>query len=92
MARRFRNASGPRIRKARDARGWTQEDLAAKLQLAGLDFDRVTVAKVESQIRTLRDFELIVIAHALGVSMEDLAGGFDVVRSDLDDLQRGERG
>jgi hypothetical protein len=46
---------------------------AAKLQLAGLEsIDRVAVAKIESQIRSLFDYELIVIGTVLKVSHKEL--------------------
>ena len=90
--RRFRNASGPLIRKTRDARGWTQDELAAKLQLAGLlHFDRVAVAKVESQIRSLLDYELAVFAEVLEVEVAELLPSFNSVKRDLEALVKGHR-
>lgn len=50
----------------------SQDDLAARLQLAGLEnIDRVAVAKIESQIRSLFDYELIVMGSVLKVSPEE---------------------
>lgn len=73
MAKRFRNLIGPNLRKLRERMGLKQDDLAARLQLAGLDhFDRVTVAKVESQIRSLYDYEAIVFAKVLQVDVATL--------------------
>src|SRR4051812_69122 len=73
MARRFRNVVGPKVRHFRERLGLTQDQLAARLQLAGLEnFDRVTVAKVESQIRSVFDFEAIVFAKVLQVESGDL--------------------
>ncbi len=73
MARRYRNILGPNVRKLRQQAGLTQDDLAARLQLAGLDnIDRVAVAKIESQIRSLYDFEAIVLAQVLKVTYETL--------------------
>jgi transcriptional regulator with XRE-family HTH domain len=70
--RRFRNAVGPQIRKLRTQRNLSQEALASKLQLAGLDLDRITVAKIEMQIRSVFDFELAVIADVFEVPMDEL--------------------
>ena len=51
----------------------TQEQLAARLGSAGLHhFDRVTVAKIEGQIRSVFDYELAVIADVLRVELGDL--------------------
>jgi len=73
MSRRFRNIMGPNIRKWRKKAGMSQDDLAAKLQLAGLDnIDRVAVAKIESQIRSLFDYELIVMGAVLKISSEEM--------------------
>ncbi len=70
--RRFRNAAGPLIRKRRNQRALTLEGLATKLQLAGLDLDGTSVAKIESRIRSLFDYELIVIARVLKIPPEKL--------------------
>lgn len=73
MARRFRNLIGPNVRKHRKRLDLTQDQLAARLQLAGLaHFDRVAVAKVEAQIRSVYDFELIVLAGVLQVDPGEL--------------------
>lgn len=92
MPRRFRNAIGPAVRRLRVSKGLTQDELAARLALAGLDAaDRVWVAKVESQIRSVFDFELAVIASVLGVTAEDLMPAAKVLKRDLPALQRGEQ-
>lgn len=73
MSQRFRNILGPNIRKWRKKAGLSQDDLAAKLQLAGLEnIDRVAVAKIESQIRSLFDYELIVMGAVLKVSPDEM--------------------
>ena len=67
-----RNLVGPLIRRIRNAQGMTQDEFAAKLQRAGWDVSRVSVAKIEAQIRWVADCELFMLAKALGVSMEEL--------------------
>ena len=70
----------------------TQEQLGARLQLAGLHtLDRVGVAKIESQLRSVFDFELAVIATELGVEPGALLPPVRTLKSDLDDLIAGER-
>lgn len=89
---RFRNAVGPEVRVLRVKRGWTQDELAARLVLAGIEnADRVWVAKVESQIRSVFDFELAVMAAALGVKADDLLPKVKELQRDLPALQKGER-
>ena len=73
MSQRFRNILGLNIRKWRKKAGLSQDDLAARLQLAGLEnIDRVAVAKIESQIRSLFDYELIVIGNVLKIPPEEM--------------------
>ena len=73
MAKRFRNILGPKIRELRQNAGLSQDDLAARLQLAGLEnLDRVAVAKIESQIRSIFEYELIVLGSVLKVTPEEL--------------------
>ena len=66
------NLVGPQIRKLRYQREWSQSKLATKLQLAGFDISRSTVAKIESRIRWVPDWQLYYIARALGVELADL--------------------
>jgi transcriptional regulator with XRE-family HTH domain len=67
-----RNLVGPQIRRARDGQRLTQEELAGRLQRAGWDVSRVSVAKIEAQLRWVADCELFLIAHVLGVTMDEL--------------------
>lgn len=92
MGKRFRNFLGPTIRRLRVRSDLTQDELAARLQLAGLtNMDRVTVAKVESQIRSLFDFEVIVLAKVLKVDPQELlAIPHQTLRAALPDLIAGE--
>jgi len=73
-------------------RGWTQDDLAAKLQLAGLHtFDRVVVAKLVSRLRSAFDFEAALLSRVLNVPLEKLLPGKHDLDRDLEDLMAGER-
>jgi transcriptional regulator with XRE-family HTH domain len=70
----------------------TQDQLAARLQLAGLhSLDRVAMAKIESQIRSVFDYEIVMIAAELAVEPGALLPPFRKLKSDLDDLIAGER-
>ena len=92
MPKRFRNAAGPSVRRLRIERRLTQDQLAARLVLSGLEgADRVWVAKVESQIRSVFDFELAVIASVLGVKADGLLPGGEELKKDLAALQEGVR-
>ena len=66
------NLIGPQVRKLRNAKSWTQEILAAKLQVAGWDVSRESLAKLEAQFRRVPDCELLFLAKALRVHVMDL--------------------
>lgn len=70
------NISGPRIRKAREQRGWDQSDLAAALEV---DFQiklaQSDISEIERQKRGVKDFELDAIARLLAVSPQWLLRG-----------------
>lgn len=88
MPERYRNSCGPRIRKFRIERGLTQEQLAARLQLAGLyAIDRVALAKIESQIRSLFDYELVLIASVLDQPVTALVPSKETVQRQLKRLK-----
>ncbi len=66
------NVIGPTVRSLREADGLTQAELAARLQVAGWDISRETLAKVESQVRCVTDRELVLFAEALEVDPSEL--------------------
>ncbi len=72
MPRKVRNVVGPQLRRIRSQAALSQAELAVRLQLAGLDWSRVAVAKIESQIKKLNDAELFTIARVLNVRMDEL--------------------
>lgn len=72
MAKAPKNVVGPQIRKLRYQQDITQEMLAARCTVRGLEMSRATLSKIEAQLRCVADFELQVFARALGVSLESL--------------------
>ena len=76
-----RNLVGPQVRRARSRLELTQEALAAKLQLAGWDVSRASLAKIEAQLRWVADAELYLLADVLGVAMADLFPGVGAVKA-----------
>ena len=64
-----RNAVGEAVRRARVAKGWSQDTLAAKMQLAGGSMTRGTLAKVESGIRGTSDIEIYLFSEVLGAPL-----------------------
>ena len=68
------NASGEQVRSCREAAGLSQEQLAAKLQLAGLNLGQKAISRIETGDRIVADFELEYLADALGVTIYHLLG------------------
>jgi DNA-binding XRE family transcriptional regulator len=70
--KRPKNIVGPQVRKLRDQRGLTQEMFAARCSVLGLELSRATLSKIESQLRCVADFELVILAQALKVEITAL--------------------
>lgn len=68
------NAIGAMVQKVRIGLGWSQLELATKCQLRNWDIDRVIVAKIESRIRAVSDWELGLLCRVLGVFPDELLG------------------
>ena len=66
------NICGDRVRLARAMHKppLTQEELATKLNLMGMDFTKVIISRIEKNQRHVVDGELKMLAKALGVTME----------------------
>ena len=69
-----KNISGDRIHQARAAIRVSQADLAARMQVGGVAIEREAISKIETGDRFVSDYELMVCARVLGVSMEWLVG------------------
>jgi len=69
---KIKNAIGPTIRKLRNRNAWTQDALAAKLQLEGWDCTRSWLAKIEAQQVHVKDYELLYFKKRFGVDLEEL--------------------
>lgn len=70
---RNRNVIGPEVRRLRSRRNWSQNDLTIKLQLLGMeDATRVKISKIEARLVWVSDDDLIYLARALGVGVEEL--------------------
>ncbi len=52
----------------------TQDDLARKMQLMGMDITPLIISRIEKNQRHVCDAELKMLAKALGVSMDWLCG------------------
>ena len=67
-----RNIISSKVKALRQEKGWTQKELAAKLQLEGLQFTDLTVLRIEKGERLVTDFELKIIAKVFEVTYRHL--------------------
>ena len=72
MDKNVQKAIGNNIRALRENAGLTQELLATRLQLEGLDITRSAVAKIEVGQRHLYPDEIILIKKILNVSFDEI--------------------
>ena len=64
-----RNLIGARVEQARKSQGMKQKELLAQLQVRGVDLNASGLSKLEGQIRSVSDFELLALSDILGVSV-----------------------
>lgn len=63
---------GEKIKNIRGEKGWTQEQLAAKLQTRGCDITRSALAKIEVGQRHLYSYEIKVLKDIFDISYDEL--------------------
>lgn len=69
-----KNVCGAKVKEARKKMGISQENLAAKLQVAGVNIERDSVSRIEIGTRFVADYELLVLCKILNVTPEYLLG------------------
>ena len=69
-----RNLVGARVTEARKALGMKQNELLAKLQVAGVEISTPALSLLEGQKRPVSDIELNALSEVLRVSVDWLLG------------------
>lgn len=69
-----KNICGERVKEARKKLKITQSDLAARLQIEGVNIERDSVSRIEIRTRFVADYELVVLCKILNVSADYLLG------------------
>ena len=69
-----KNICGERVSQRRKAINMKQVELLRRLQEKGIEFNASGLSKLEGQIRTVNDYELVALAEILGVSVNWLLG------------------
>ena len=69
-----KNICGERVHEARRRLKLSQAELAARLQVAGVNIERDSVSRIEIGTRFVADYEIVALARALGVTADYLLG------------------
>ena len=72
MDKKIEKSIGNNIRTLREKAGITQDLLATRLQLEGLDITRSALAKIEVGQRHLYPDEILLIKKVLNVSFDEI--------------------
>ncbi len=69
-----KNICGEKVKEARKGCGLSQENLAAKLQIEGVNIERDSISRIEIGTRFVADYELVALCKILKVSPKYLLG------------------
>ena len=69
-----KNLIGQKVKELRTERQLSQKALAEQLQLAGYEFNDLTVLRIEQGTRFVPDYEVVALADFFHVSCEYLLG------------------
>lgn len=64
-----RNIVGAKVERVRKAKRMKQKELVAILQSKGMDICDTSMSRLEGQNRLVQDFEVPILAEALGVTV-----------------------
>ena len=67
-----RNLLGAKIEQIRKAKGIKQKDLLTQLQINGIELNASGLSKLEGQIRSINDYELLALSRILDFSIDDI--------------------
>ena len=67
-----KNLIGEQVRFYRTQRGYSQQQLADKLETLAVYISRGSISRIEDYSRTVTDLELVALAEVLQVSVLDL--------------------
>ena len=67
----LKNISGNKLKAFRKDAKMSQQDLAEKLQLEGIDLTSKEISKIENNNRLVQDFELFAFAKIFKVSADE---------------------
>lgn len=68
----MQNLVGQSVARLRRKKGWTQDELASKLQLLGCCMTRDMIAKIEARCISVTDKEIMCFAEVFGLEIDEL--------------------
>ena len=71
-----KNIVSKSVKLERIKAGLTQSQLAAKMQVLGVNIDQQMISKIENNLRFVTDYELACICKILNVSPEEMLKEF----------------
>lgn len=71
-----KNVIHAQLRRYRELRELTQDQVAAKLQVMGVNIDQQALSRIENNQRMVTDYELACLCRVLQVSPQDLLADF----------------
>ena len=70
------NVISSKLRKLRKKNKLSQEELAAQMQLMGVDITQPLISKIERNQRFVKDFELVAMCKIFNVTEKELLSDF----------------
>lgn len=67
-----RNIIGGLIKKYREKKHYSKMELSRKLELLGIELDRFELYKIETNKKSVKDFELIALCIVLDIDFNEL--------------------
>lgn len=67
-----KNVIGENVRRLRTENKLTQKELTTRVQLSGVDMERLTIGRIENGERFVSDYEARAIKEALETTFEEL--------------------
>ena len=68
------NISGSAIRRERERQRLSQEQLAARMQVEGIQLNQKAISRIEQGERIVTDYELVVFSKIFHVDVRELLG------------------
>ena len=67
-----KNVIGPKLKRLRLEMGLSQEKLAGQLQLQGIEYNALTVLRIEKGERFVPDYEIVALANFFHLTTDEL--------------------